>query len=240
MRIHWIGHVPFEGPGALATLARRRGHTLSATRVYAGEVLPRPARFDLLVIMGGPMGVAQLHDHPHLADEMALIRAARSAGRGVLGICLGGQLIAAACGGTVTRNREPEIGWWPVTRTADAARSPFGSALPARVTTFHWHADTFTPPPGALTLARSAGCARQAFALDARTLGVQFHPESTPGTVAALCEAFPGPHGSGPFVHDSPAMRAGLVHAPAGHAVLAGWLDHFAAVCAGSGRASLC
>lgn len=233
MRMHWLAHVPFEGLGAVEPWARSRGHALTCTRLYLGEALPAPGDFDMLVVMGGPMGVGDVATYPWLADEMALIRAAAQAGRGVLGICLGAQLIAGAHGATVRRNAQPEIGWFEVERVPGAASDPFGAMLPERLLTFHWHADTFDLPGGAVWLARSAACAHQAFALGPRTLGVQFHPEMTPEGLEDLLAALPGPLPAGPFVQPAPAMRA-LAAQRAGQRLLEAWLAHFERLHAGA------
>lgn len=193
MRVHWLAHVPFEGLGAIEDWVARRGHALSCTRLYAGEALPQPATFDLLAVMGGPMGANDAAHYPWLVDETVLIRRACEAGRGVLGICLGAQLIAASHGARVYRNAQPEIGWCEIERTAQALRHPLGQAVPERFTSFHWREDIFDLCTGATWLARSAGCAHQAFAPGWRTLGVQFHPEITAlaiqGMLAALLPA---------------------------------------------------
>jgi GMP synthase-like glutamine amidotransferase len=233
MRVHWLAHVPFEGPGTIADWSARRGHALASTRLYAGEPLPSARDFDLLVLMGGPMGVRDVDRHPWLAGEMALVRAARAAGCAVLGVCLGAQLIAAACGARVHRNAEPEIGWHTVERIPTAAGNAYGAAMPDRLVTFHWHADTFALPPGATWLARSAACAHQAFALGERVLGVQFHAELKPADVAGMLEAMPGPLPSGRYVATAHEMLAGTAQAGAGAALMDAWLDQLEAAWAG-------
>lgn len=226
MRVHWLAHVPFEGLGAIEPWARARGHALDCTRLYLDESLPSPDDFDLLVIMGGPMGVADVAQYPWLAHEMALIRAATQAGRGVLGICLGAQLIAGAHGATVRRNAQSEIGWFEVERAPGAGSDPFGAVLPERLIAFHWHADTFELPDGAVWLARSAACEHQAFAIGARTLAVQFHPEMTPQGVEVLLGALPTPLPAGPYVQSAAAMRALAGHHD-GQRLIEGWLARF-------------
>src|ERR1039458_5747370 len=102
MKIHWLQHEPFEGLGTIEGWLLGRGHTLSCTRLHAGEEPPAtPDGFDWLVIMGGGMNVYQYLDHPWLRSEKRLIGGAISAGRRVLGICLGAQLIADVLGGKV-------------------------------------------------------------------------------------------------------------------------------------------
>lgn len=179
MILQYLQHVAFEGPGNVEHWARAHGHEVRATRLHAGEPLPAPADFDLLVVMGGPMNVYEERAHPFLADEKRLVERAVLDGKPLLGICLGAQLIAAVLGARVFRNAQEEIGWFPVELTDEAAASPVFSALPRRFDTFHWHGDTFDLPRGAAHVAASAACANQAFVYGDRVVGVQFHPEVT-------------------------------------------------------------
>jgi GMP synthase-like glutamine amidotransferase len=187
MRIHVLQHVPFEGPARIAYWARKQGHGLTVSHLYAGDPLPEIDAFDRLVVMGGPMGVADEAEHSWLRPEKARIADAIAAGRSVVGICLGAQLIAEALGARVYRNAHKEIGWFPIQLTDAGRAHPLCEGLPAEQTVFHWHGDTFDPPAGAAHLAHSAGCAHQAFALGHRVLGLQFHLESTPDSVDAIC-----------------------------------------------------
>jgi GMP synthase-like glutamine amidotransferase len=187
MHIHCLQHVPFEGPFGIADWAGARGHALTVTPLYAEALPPDPTTFDWLVIMGGPMGVHDESQYPWLVAEKALISI--EAGKTVVGICLGAQLIAAVLGARVYRNREPEIGWLPITLTAAGQASPVCGFLPPALQVFQWHGDTFDLPDGALHLARSAVCEQQAFLYDGRVLGLQFHLESTRDSVAGLCAA---------------------------------------------------
>jgi GMP synthase-like glutamine amidotransferase len=188
MQIHTLQHVPFEGPAAIADWAARRGHPLAVSHLYDGDPLPALADFDRLVIMGGPMSVGDTAEHPWLAAERAFIADAVAAGKSVIGVCLGAQLIAAALGARVYPNAEKEIGWFPVQLTEQARALDLCDGLPASLPVFHWHGDTFELPAGAVHLAESDACAHQAFLLDGRVLGLQFHLESTPTSVAAICE----------------------------------------------------
>ena len=188
MKVHWLQHVPFEGLGVIEDWLTTRGHTLACTRLYAGEALPAgPDGFDWLIVMGGPMNINQHRDHPWLLPEKKLIHAAVAAGKRVLGVCLGAQLIADALGGKVFQNAEREIGWLPVRAVAAGADSPF--AFPAKTTVLHWHGDTFSLPPGSTWLAESEGCAHQAFAVGPRVLGLQFHLEMTAADLGRIAQA---------------------------------------------------
>ena len=227
-RLHWLQHVPFEGLGYIAPWARRRGLALSCTRLYADEALPTADAFDWLVVMGGPMGVYEADRYPHLAAEIALIEAAIAAGRRVLGVCLGAQLIAAALGARVYPSGRCEIGWFPVEAVAGSA-SPFAADLPAPQTLFHWHGDTFDLPAGALHIARSAHFEQQAFSFGERVLAVQCHPEMDPAGVAALTDAFGARLEPCASVQSADAMRALQAHFAPARRLLHAWLDRLAA-----------
>jgi GMP synthase-like glutamine amidotransferase len=208
MRIHVLQHVPFEGPAAIADWAERRGHPLVVSHLYASDAPPAPADFDRLVVMGGPMSVGDTEEHPWLAAELACIAEAVAAGKSVVGVCLGAQLIAAALGARVYRNPHNEIGWFPIELTARARTLDLCDGLPPVQTVFHWHGDTFDLPPDAVHLAASAACAHQAFLVDGRVLGLQCHLESTPASVAAICEACADDIVPAAWVQTAAEMRA--------------------------------
>ena len=198
MRLHVLQHVPFEGLGHIDSWIRRRGHRLTLSRLYEGAKLPDPEAFDRLVILGGPMNIHEEAAYPWLVEEQALIKAALAAGKSAVGICLGAQLLADGLGSRVYAGSHREIGWFPVRLTAAGQRTALTEGLPAVTTVFHWHGDTFDLPPGAVHLFESEACANQAFLLDNRILGLQFHLESTPETVQQLLthcrdELIPGP-----------------------------------------------
>lgn len=188
MRLHYLQHVPFEHPAGILEWALARGFLIDATRLYAGEPLPALEDFDWLVLMGGPMNVYEYDRYPWLAAEHELVGRAARAGKTVLGICLGAQLIACALGGRVRRNREREIGWYPIAETDACRASPWAGVLGEGLAVLHWHGDTFTPPPGALHLATSRACAQQGFVWGGRVLALQFHLELGREDLARLVE----------------------------------------------------
>ena len=180
-------HFPTEGPGYFATFLERHDIAWRLVRIDAGDAVPASLEGCAgLVFMGGPMSVND--DLPWIAPVLALIRAAVAAGVPVLGHCLGGQLMAKALGGVVSRNPVKEIGWGEVETSDNAeARRWFGAAGP-RFMSFHWHGETFTIPPGATHLLKSAQCANQGFALGPH-LGLQCHIEMTPEMIVAWCKS---------------------------------------------------
>lgn len=185
MHIHWLQHVPFEGLGSIADWAERRGHTLSCTRLYAGDALPGQQDFDFLLVMGGPMGVHDESDFPWLKVEKDFLLEAIREDNGILGICLGAQLLATVLGAAVRDNGHREIGWFPVVRNPDLAEV-ISAFIPENQKVFHWHGDTFDIPEGALHLWSSAACRNQGFLFGRRILGLQFHLETTPESLAGL------------------------------------------------------
>jgi GMP synthase-like glutamine amidotransferase len=176
MRIHWLQHVDFEGLGAISEWIEHQRHSLSVTRLYRGESLPAHEGYDMLIVMGGPMGIYDDTTYSWLAAEKTFIREAVEGGKVVLGMCLGAQLLADALGAKVRPNGVKEIGWFEITRNDD---TPAGlqDILPPRQTVFHWHGDTFSLPPGAVALYRSKACIQQAFVYNNRVVGLQFHLE---------------------------------------------------------------
>lgn len=204
MNIHVFQHVAFEGIGSMEAWLARRGATVRRTRWFDPEPQrPDWSATDLLVIMGGPMSVHDEGEFPWLVEEKQLIAEYLALGRPALGICLGAQLIAHVRGARVYRNREREIGWWPV----EPVGSCEGWSLPA-MPVFHWHGETFDLPPGALHLARSAGCEHQAFALPGRVIGLQFHLETTPASADDLIRHAGHEMTPSSYVQDAATVRA--------------------------------
>jgi GMP synthase (glutamine-hydrolysing) len=175
-----LNHVPFEDIGSLDKPLRERGFEIEIADVSTARFpLPLAESCDLLVVLGGPIGVYDQQDYPFLKDEIACIGQRLAARQPTLGICLGAQLMAAALGARVYPGQHgAEIGWAPL-HAAPKANPPawFAPLLEPGVSVFHWHGDTFDIPAGALPLASSALYVNQAFALENFALGLQFHPE---------------------------------------------------------------
>jgi GMP synthase-like glutamine amidotransferase len=210
MRIHIIQHVAFEGPGAIGEWARERGHSITVTEQFKRGRLPTVDDFDFLVIMGGPMSANDDEKFTWLAEEKQLIAEALREEKAILGVCLGAQLLAQVMGASVYPNQEKEIGWFPVRLTLNAARSRFFSGLPATMTVLHWHGETFDLPQGAVLLAESPLCRNQAFELDGRVLGLQFHLEVQPQGLERLIENSVADLAWGRAVQTAAEMRASV------------------------------
>jgi len=201
-------HAPFEGLAGIEPWLKTRGATIQFTRFFNGDVVPALDAFDWLILMGGPMSVNDEAELPWLISERRLVQDAVDAGKTILGICLGAQMIAKALGGSVVKNREREIGWFPVVRIAGAEQHPLGACFPASLDVFHWHGETFSLPPGAMHLLRNEACENQAFAVGTKVLGLQFHCEMTSQAVCEMLDGDADGIGTGRYVQSPDQMRA--------------------------------
>ncbi len=173
-----LRHVPFEDLGSLEGILTERGFAISYFDVPAGDLaaidLDAP---DLLVVLGGPIGVYETGDYPFLTPEIDAIAKRLAQGRPTLGICLGCQLIVRALGARVYPSGHKEIGWASLQLTAAGKESCLGALADAAV--LHWHGDTFDLPDGAELLASTPVCAHQAFSMGRKVMALQFHIEVT-------------------------------------------------------------
>lgn len=218
MRVLILQHSPAAGPGRISQWLLERATAVHICHLYAQARIPRLDSFDLLIALGGPMSVHDEPQIPWLGAEKRLIRKALSAGKRVLGIGLGGQLLAQALGAEVHTSASREIGWWPVEKYPHAQGSPLGLALPERLMAFHWHGESFELPKGALPLYRSAACANQGFIWQERAIALQCLMQSDWHSIEALLQARPkawlnAEHQARPdTVEDDQAIRAGIPH----------------------------
>jgi GMP synthase-like glutamine amidotransferase len=185
-----LQHVPFEGPGLIATQAQTHGLELDRRHLYRGDAVPLLEELAGLVVLGGPMGVGAVEAYPYLQAEIDLLAAAVAAEVPVLGICLGAQLLACAIGGKLLPGATEEVGIGSVELTSagwrDNVLGPAGPQMPV----LHWHEDTFTLPPGAELLASSDLCVNQAFRVG-RSYGLQFHVELDGGLAKSMAANLP-------------------------------------------------
>ncbi|WP_028300316.1 type 1 glutamine amidotransferase [Oceanospirillum beijerinckii] len=206
MRIHVLQHVPYEGPGSIARWAEKNEYLLTLTRFYAGDSLPDQDSYDMLLILGGPMGVNDTKKVPWLKEEKHFISEAIEQGKMVLGICLGAQLVANVLGAKIKKNEHREIGWYPITATPNA----MVLGLPQQFQAFHWHGDTFGLPDGAIPIGTSDGCENQGFIYQDRVVALQFHLETTPEAAKELIDACAHEIDDGPHCQPAEAMLVDL------------------------------
>lgn len=173
----------------IAAWAAERGIELKGVPVFENSpFLPGVEEIEALIVLGGPMGVYDEADCPWLKPEKLLIRAVIDAGKPVLGICLGAQLIADVLGADVKRNPMKEIGWFPIQLTDQARAECVFADFPQELTVLHWHGDTFDLPKGAVRIGHSDCCVNQGFLWGENVIALQFHLEAGPDEILKLAE----------------------------------------------------
>lgn len=213
-----LTNVPHEGPALIGELLVGMGYDVRTVEAYAGQAWPGDLGVDdLLVVMGGPMGVADIGSpgFPWLGPVADLLRRRLALGAPNLGICLGAQLLAHAAGAKVAPmldaggRRVREVGWGALQVFPEA--DPCVAGLPEEIEVLHWHGDACSLPVGATLLASTPACPVQMFRLG-RSLGLQFHPEIDGPTAclwagedAAFVESANGPDGVAALRALSPA-----------------------------------
>jgi GMP synthase-like glutamine amidotransferase len=187
--IRLFRHINCSAPGYLGQFLENNGIPFEIACIDNNTQVPDTLDdISGLVIMGGPGDV----NSPlvWMRQEELLIQRAAAAGIPVMGICLGGQMMARALGGEVSSKYRLEVGWHHVERVADSAGQSWMQGLPTRFEVFQWHAHEFQLPPGATALFTSRCTPCQAFALG-NMLAMQFHLEITATTVRSLTREFP-------------------------------------------------
>ncbi len=175
-----IRHVGFEDLGLLADVLRTAGWMVSYRDAPTADLTdPAIAAADLLIVLGGPIGVYDDATYPFLRQEVAILRSRLAQDRPTLGICLGCQLIAHALGARVYPAQVKEIGWGPIQLTQSGRASCLGG-LPPEAQVLHWHGDTFDLPAGSTLLASTPAVQQQAFSRGPNILALQFHLEADP------------------------------------------------------------
>lgn len=234
MRVVCLQHADYEGPGEIGTWARERGHSLKAV-IPLLERYPAAGSFEMLVVMGGPMGAYEEPAYPWLVSEKRFIAEAIAAGRRVFGVCLGSQLVAEALGGHAHAHTVREVGWPEVRLTTAGRYSRVFSVLPETFVAGEWHGDTFDLPEGVRATASTDACEDQAFeACDGRVVGVQFHLEWTPqmlvDLVARHADWLASEPGESPTVVTAAEFLSSLPELARGHELLFRLLDRLEAI----------
>ncbi len=190
MRALAIVHQPDAGPGVFAQAVGDSGWELEAWPITEGLDPPEdPLRFDAVFTFGASAHADQEAHHPWMAAEKAVLESLLHAGRPLLGVCLGAQLVAEAAGAPARRASEPEIGWYDVRVTEDGSRDPLIGPLAPGFTAFQWHSYECLLPPGAVALATSPVCL-QAYRIGQLVWGIQFHAEVVQDDALAWIEAY--------------------------------------------------
>ncbi|MCX7713892.1 MAG: type 1 glutamine amidotransferase [Chthoniobacterales bacterium] len=221
-------HSENEGPGTVVEIFGEHGVKWEVVRCWElkGEEGERFEDATGVLILGGGMNVYQYRDYPWLLEEKAILRGLLGRGVVAIGICLGAQLLTDLCGGKVVQNPVYELGWWPVEFTG-IARKIF-PGLTKEITTFHWHGDRCILPQSAVVLARNKNCPVQAFLLNERILGIQFHPEMNRRLIEDFLSGDPNSLPCGPFVQSVEEIRGKAEeYLPVGREVLETLLGTF-------------
>lgn len=188
MRAHYFQHEPFEDLAAMEPWLRKGDFQITCTRLFEDPSFPSVDEIDWLIMMGGTMSVNDEKELPWLVPEKEFVRRAVAAGKVVIGVCLGAQMIASALGAKVYRNREKEIGWYPLKKAPGITSGPFAD-FPDHIHVFHWHGETFDLPKGARAIAASEATKNQIFTLGDNVIGFQCHLETTAASLASLSAA---------------------------------------------------
>jgi len=223
-----IRHVHFEDLGTFAPALASAGYRVDYVDLGVDDLAALdPLAPELLIALGGPIGVYEDAAYPLMAQEISLLQARLRANRPTLGVCLGAQVMAAALGARVFPSGRKEIGFFPLTLTEAGRRGPL--RFLEQVPVLHWHGDMFEVPEGATLLAASDLCPHQAFSLGPNILGTQFHPEAQVlhgferwliGHTVELAGA-----GVSPQALRQDAARFGDALGAAGRDMLSAWLE---------------
>lgn len=207
MRVHSFHHVPFEGLSVISEWVASKKFSLESTLLDDSAVFPELESFDLLFVMGGPMGTRDEVEYPWLKREKEFIAQSIKANKKVVGVCLGAQLIANALGASVFSNAYKEIGWHEVVLTNEGLNHKFLKKFPKSFTCLHWHGDTFEIPQGAEHLAKSKACANQIYTYGDNVLALQCHLEWDKNSLGHLIKHCSGELIPSEFVQTSEEMN---------------------------------
>ncbi|MTV40936.1 glutamine amidotransferase [Duganella radicis] len=173
-------HVGFEDLGTFAAPLEARGYHIRYQHAGTPLTAAQWCQADLVVVLGGPVGVNDASLYPWLADEIAGIKLRLQLKKPTLGVCLGAQLMAVALGGEVQgRAAGKEIGWSPVEVCEYAGPLAHLRGVPV----LHWHGDNIRLPEGIPSIAWTQGTPCQAFLVGDHALGIQFHAEFDPAAL---------------------------------------------------------
>jgi GMP synthase (glutamine-hydrolysing) len=173
-----VQHAPHEHPAVLKRTLESQGIQTLWIHSYLGDRYPAHTEIHGMISLGGPMGANDEKEHSWIKNEISLLRACVLDKQPVAGICLGGQMLARAMGGTVEKNDKVELGWFPIELNELGEKDKILGAAGSNPMVYQWHEDTFHPPKEAVLLAKSLACPRQAYRIGDNAYGFQFHPEA--------------------------------------------------------------
>ncbi len=182
-----LQHLEIEGPGLFSKIAKERGIEVEIIRLDLEEKIPNLKSGDTLLILGGTMGVKDIGSNkfPWLEEEVKLIKSILNKDIGIIGVCLGAQLLAYAAGGDVEvlksgypQEPTPEIGWSEIYLEKEYKGYDFSLILDQPTNVLHWHSDRILLPKKAQLIASSKICKEQLFKIRKKAYGLQFHVES--------------------------------------------------------------
>lgn len=228
IKIHYLQHVPSEGPGCIDFWAQAKGHSLTGTKFYQNDTLPNIDTIDWLIILGGPMSANDDDRYSWMKSEKSFIEQAIKKNKVVIGICLGSQLLANVLGSKVYKHQEPEIGWFPVSLTESALNNELFTFMPPQFEAFHWHEETFDLPKNAQLLMSSVCCTNQAYQVGKKLFGFQFHPEITSGIINEMLQDFDKENQTTGFVQSANDIMEKSVHIADTHSRMRQWLNNLA------------
>jgi GMP synthase-like glutamine amidotransferase len=177
-RLVVLHHLDNTFLGGAAAPIRAAGLEVDERDLKRGDPLPEPGEADAILSLGGDQSVRDIAEYDYLQAETAFLREEAERGTPLLGVCLGGQLLAHALGGTVERLPQRIVAWCEVQKLPAAEGDPVIGPLPSRVRALHWNEDGFTIPPGAVELLTRAAEGGEAFRWRDNAWGIQFHPEA--------------------------------------------------------------
>ena len=185
-RLLILQHLEREGPGLFLQIAEGRGLSVCTFRLDLGDSLPKPTNGDLLLVLGGPMGISDIGNpnYPWLIEEVNLIKEALEQKVGIIGVCLGAQLLAYVAGGEIELLQEEishkplaEIGWHTISSQGLEINNKLTTLLRNPFPVLHWHRDRILLPNKAELIASSSRCKEQLFKIGSFAYGIQFHIE---------------------------------------------------------------
>lgn len=189
MRVAIVENTRFTHHGQIGVALHEAGAMIDLYKPWDDGILPAPDSFDALVVMGGEQNARADETHPYLPALAALMQKSAQSGKATLGVCLGCQILARGAGADNLIGTTPEHGWVQVSLTEAGQADPVLGHLPQSFDIFEWHSDTFTPPPGAVVLARN-DTALQSYRIGRAGYATQFHFEASTAVVAEWASSF--------------------------------------------------